>query len=127
MIPYAAYKVVHYAGVFLLLAALSAALARVSALRGERADPEDPWARRLIAAHGAGLFLILLGGFGMLARLEVTEGLSLPTWIWAKLGIWVALGLLVAARRSHRGSTRALLLVPVLAALAGWIALYKPF
>jgi hypothetical protein len=127
VIPYTTYKVVHYLGVFLLLAALSATLARAAALRGDRGDVADPWRRRLIGAHGTALFLILLGGFGMLARLEITEGLALPAWIWAKLAIWVVLGGLVVARWSPRLSTPALLVVPLLAALAGWIALYKPF
>jgi hypothetical protein len=127
VIPYTTYKVVHYLGVFLLLAALSATLARAAALSGDRGDTPDPWRRRLFGVHGAALFLILLGGFGMLARLEVTEGLSLPAWIWAKLAIWVVLGGLVAARRVPRFATPALLAVPLLAACAGWIALYKPF
>ncbi len=127
MISYTVYKVVHYTGVFLLMVALSATLARAAALWRDSEESVDPWARRLIAAHGTALFLILLGGFGMLARLDVTEGLALPSWIWAKLGIWVILGGFVAARRSPRLATPALLLVPVLAALAGWIALYKPF
>jgi len=38
------------------------------------------------------LFLILLGGFGMLARL----GLGLPGWAIIKLLIWVALGAMTA-------------------------------
>ena len=127
MIPYATYKVVHYAGVFLLLAGLSALLARAAVLHGRGDAAVDPWGRRLIAVHGLALFLILLGGFGMLARLDVTEGLALPSWIWAKLGIWVALGALAVARRRAGLATPALFVVPVLAVLAGWIALYKPF
>lgn len=127
MISYATYKVVHYLGIFLLLAQLSALLGRAAVLRGDRGDAPDPWARRLAAVHGVALFMILLGGFGMLARLGITEGLQLPGWIWAKLGIWLVLGGLMAARRLPRVSTPALVMVPLLAALAGWIALYKPF
>lgn len=126
MIPYAAYKIVHYLGIFVTVVALGAALSR-AALPGAHPEGRDPWARRLVAAHGIGLFLILLGGFGMLARLGVTEGLALPGWIWAKLGIWVVLGGILAARKRPTRAPAALVLVPVLAFLAGVVALTKPF
>lgn len=134
MIPYATYKVVHYLGIFLLLTALAARLGRAagfaaaSASTGATAPTPDPWKRRLGITHGVALFLILLGGFGMLARLDVTHGLGLPGWIWAKLGIWTALGaVIVVASRVPALSGRLLVVVPALAVLAGIIALYKPF
>jgi hypothetical protein len=127
VIPYTVYKVVHYTGIFLLLSALATTLARAAAIRLAGSGlAVDPWRRRLITAHGVGLFLVLLGGFGMLARLDITEGLGLPGWIWAKLGIWTILGGAIAARRSERLAPVALAAAPVLAALAGWVALYKP-
>ena len=125
MISYAAYKVVHYAGIFVLLTALGAALSR-AALAGDSAA-SDPWRKRLVAAHGTALFLILLGGFGMLARLDVTQGLGLPGWVWAKLVIWAALGGILAARRRSDAAAKALWMVPILAILAGFVALTKPF
>jgi hypothetical protein len=128
MISYPVYKLVHYLGMFLLLMALSAGLARAAGAPRDSDDgsTSDPWRRRLLAAHGLGLFLVLLGGFGMLARLEITHELALPGWIWAKLGIWGALGAAVAFRRSRRLAAAALALAPLLALLAGWVALYKP-
>jgi hypothetical protein len=45
------------------------------------------------ASHGLGSLLILVAGFGMLARLELMSG-GLPGWVWAKLVVWTALGLL---------------------------------
>lgn len=119
MLPYAAYKVVHYLGIFMLVTALSAALAR-SAKEGLNSDP---WRKRLGMVHGIALFLIVLGGFGMLARLDV----GFPMWIVAKLGIWVVLAGFIAFRKSADWSARALVLLPLLAALAGWIAYAKPF
>ena len=129
MISYDVYKIVHYLGIFLLLVVLSAGLARAAVLHRapEPTPAADPWRRRLLAGHGVALFLVLLGGFGMLARLEITHGLGLPGWIWAKLGIWVVLGAAVAARRSRPLATAGLAAVPLLALLAGWVALYKPF
>ena len=118
MIPYTAYKVVHYLGIFMVVTALSATFAR-SAQEGAA----DPWRKRLSMVHGVALFLVLLGGFGMLARLDA----GFPGWIMAKLGVWLVLGGIVAARKSPVASVRALVLVPILAALAGWIAYAKPF
>lgn len=134
MIPYATYKVIHYLGIFVLLTALATRLGR-AATHGSAPDGTDPdgpgpepWARRLGMLHGLALFLVLLGGFGMLARLDVTTGLSLPGWIWAKLAIWTALGAaILAASRSVAWSARLLVAVPALAVLAGFVALTKPF
>ncbi len=134
MIPYATYKVVHYLGIFLLLTALAARLGRASGFATAPASQQtvapnpDPWKRRLGIVHGSALFLVLLGGFGMLARLDITHGLGLPGWIWAKLGIWTILGAaIVVASRVPALAGRLLAVIPVLAVLAGIIALYKPF
>lgn len=43
------------------------------------------------ASHGLGLVLILVAGFGMLARLDLMAG-GLPGWAWVKLVIWFAIG-----------------------------------
>ena len=133
MISYATYKVIHYLGIFLLLTALSAGLGRAagfaatSTTRGATLPTLDPWKRRLGITHGTALFLILLGGFGMLARLNITEGLALPGWIWAKLGIWTLLGAaIVVVNRIPALAGRLLVVLPALAVLAGIIALYKP-
>ncbi len=117
---YLVYKVIHYVGLFALVTTAGAALAR-----GARPDAfEDPWRKRLGILHGLSLFLVLLGGFGMLARL----GLGMGGWVWAKVAIWLVLGgLLAVGRRSAAWSSRLLVLVPFLAALAGIIAFTKPF
>ncbi len=126
MISYTTYKIVHYLGLFVLVVAVAAALGRLAAR--PQATDRDPWARRLAVVNALALFFVLLGGFGMLARLDVTTGLTLPGWIWAKLAIWTALGGVVAvARRRREWSAPLLVLVPVLAMLAGSIALTKPF
>ena len=144
MIPYITYKVIHYLGVFVLLTALAARLGRSALSRsdedraGGRAAIQDtvegrpmpdPWARRLGVIHGLALFLVLLGGFGMLARLDVAHDPGLlPGWVWAKLAVWTLLGSAVlAARRSTSWSARLLVAAPALAVLAGIIALTKPF
>jgi hypothetical protein len=122
--PYQIYKLIHFLGIFSLLVALAVAAAHV--LRGgTRAN--NPYRRTLGIVHGIAAFLILLGGFGMLARLGVVQG-GLPGWIWAKLAIWLVAGAAIAL--VYRGASQArtvLIAVPLLAVLAAYFALYKPF
>lgn len=118
--PYEVYKIIHYLGLFALVTTAVAALAR-----GARPTPTgDPWRKRLGMLHGLSAFLVLLGGFGMLARL----GMGLQGWVWGKILIWVILGgILAVARRSAAWSSRLVVVVPLLAALAGILAFTKPF
>ena len=122
--PYAAYKLIHFLGIFTLIGALIAAAMHV--LRGgTRAD--DPYRRRLVAAHGIAAFLVLVGGFGMLARMGVLHG-ALPDWVKVKLVLWVAVGAAIALPYRGKGYARLLLVgLPLLLLAAAAIALYKPF
>ena len=122
--PYAAYKLMHFLGIFMLITALAATSMHV--LRGgTRAD--NPYRRALGISHGLAVLLILTGGFGMLARLGEMHD-ALPNWIYAKLAIWVALAAALVVPYRGRGYARAMLvLVPLLALAGGAVALYKPF
>ena len=125
MLSHQFYNVVHILGIVLLVMALGG-MALHAANGGTRRENA---ARGLIAAlHGIGAFLILLGGFGMLARLGVMHGSGFPGWIWVKLVIWVLLG--AAALLPYRRPALArplLFVVPGLAAVAAYMAVYKPF
>jgi len=125
MISYQAYKVIHLIGIFLTLAGL-AGLALTAA---HGATKQTNPARKLIAVfHGLGLVLVLLGGFGLLARLGVMHGSAFPGWVWAKLAIWVTLGALVAVPYRRPDLARLVFLaLPLLGGLAAWLAIYKPF
>lgn len=122
--PYELYKLTHLLGIFVLVTTL--AIASVHLLRGgTRSDL--PRRRALGMTHGAASFLILLGGFGMLARLGIVHG-GLPGWILLKLGIWLILSAALALALRMRAGARAVLIgTPLLALLAAAIALYKPF
>ena len=121
---YVTYKLIHFIGIFTLITAV--ALAAAHMLRGGLKG-DNPHRRSIGMAHGIGLFLILLGGFGMLARLEIIQG-GLPGWIYLKLGIWVLLGASLALVYRGREIARALVwAVPLLALAAAASALIKPF
>lgn len=124
MISYFVYKLIHFLGMFTLVIILAAASMHV--LRGgTRLD--NPYRKAFAIAHGIASFLIILGGFGMLARLNVMHG-ALPAWVIAKLVIWVLLSGAIAFVYRGPGMARALLIgMPVLVVIAAAIALYKPF
>ena len=123
MISYQIYKLVHYFGIFLVtmsLAGLAFAAAQLKSIG------EHPWRKMAVISHGVGLFLVLLGGFGMLARLGMTGGL--PGWIFAKLGLWALLGGALVIAKRKPAFARPLWIGTIGVALAAaYLGLYKPF
>lgn len=117
------YNVVHIVGIVLIMAAIGGAT--VSAEATSRAR----WTRSAsLAFHLLGIFLILLGGFGMLARLGIVQGSSWPGWIWAKVIIWGILGVVAfVPRRFPSTALPVMLALPLLGGLAAYMAIYKPF
>lgn len=80
------YQVLHFLGIFMIFLGYGGLIVR-SLTAGD-----DTRLRKLGAiTSGIGLFLVLLGGFGLLARL----GYGWPVWILVKVVIWFALGFLI--------------------------------
>lgn len=127
MLPRDLYEIVHIIGLALVMTSLGG----IAIHAAEGGPRKGPGARRgLLWAYGAGLFLILLGGFGMLARLGLAKGgmAEFPGWLWAKLAVWAILGAVMAIPyRAPKAAVPVLLAVPLLAGLATYFALYKPF
>ena len=116
---YAIYKLLHVVGLMLLFLGMG------GMLLGARAEP-DRAPRRTAVLHGVGLFVMLLGGFGMMARLGIDW--PWPGWLFAKLGVWLVIGALpVLVRRQVLPRGPAWLVAAGLGALAAWLALSKPF
>jgi hypothetical protein len=117
MISYDVYRLVHFAGLFLLFLSFGGLLVHVRN-GGDRAGNAS---RAFVAAgHGVGLFLMLLGGFGMLARLGLTAGL--PGWIHVKLTLWALLAAAIALPyRFPRLATALWFVLPVLALFAAYV------
>ena len=123
MFSFQLYNVVHIVGILLLMVGLGGMAAMASV--GSR----PAGLRRFTAAfHGLGLFVILLGGFGMLARLGIVQGSSWPGWLWAKVIIWGILGAAaVLPYRYPRTALPMMLVLPLLGGAAAYMAIYKPF
>jgi len=126
MISYQTYLLVHIFGILLVFLALGGR-ATHAASGGTRRGP-DGSSRLTAATHGVGLFLILLGGFGLLARIGVQHGLDWPGWVWTKMAIWLALGVALALPYRFPALARPLwVLLPILGLTAAYMAVFKPF
>jgi heme A synthase len=116
---YETYRIVHIFGVILLFVSLGT-LTAVGASTDSRL-------RKLAAiAHGVALALILVAGFGLLARLKMFG--AFPVWVWFKLGIWLVLAAAVAPmRRKPEWAVWLWLSLPLVGGFAAWLAVTKPF
>lgn len=120
---YSVYKILHILGIALVFAGLGG---RALGARGGLNRDTDPNRKLAAALHGGGMFLVLLGGFGMLARLGLAS--AMPGWVHAKIGVWVLIGLALALPYRKPGAAVPVLLGGVaLAGVAAWIAASKPF
>jgi hypothetical protein len=124
LISYIPYKLIHLLGVFATLSSLfSMAILRLAGLEA------NSWPRPILSIiHGVGLFLILLGGLGMLAHLGI--GWPFPAWIAAKISLWLLLGGLLSLMKravfsSQKTWALVALCVPLIGMLAAVVALYK--
>jgi hypothetical protein len=119
MLSLSFYKVLHLFGIMLMFSALGAVIA--ATVGGE----EAPRLKKLSGmAQGIALVIILVGGFGLLARQGFTG--SWPLWVWLKLTIWVILGgATILVRKAGARAGWLLVLLPVLGAVSAWLALYR--
>ena len=123
MFPRDLYEIIHVIGIAMLFLAIGG-VAVHAANGGTRTNTAT---RRLVSiVFGGGSFLILLGGFGMMARLGLVRGMP-PAWLIVKMLIWLLLSGIVLLPYRRRALARPfLLLLPLLAGLAVYMAVYKP-
>ncbi len=122
MIPIPVYKNIHFIGIFMVLMALGGLLLHV--INGGTKD--HAWRKSIAITHGVGIFLILLSGFGMLARMDIYW--SWPVWVVGKVFIWVILGgLITVIFRKPTLAKRLWWMTIALAAIAAYLGGNKPF
>lgn len=117
------YEIIHIIGIAMLFVSIGG-VAIHAANGGTKANSAT---RRFVAyLFGGGSFLILLGGFGMMARLNLVYSIP-PNWLIVKMTIWALLSgiVLLPYRRPSLAKPFAALL-PLLAGVAVWMAVYKP-
>lgn len=116
---YEFYRVLHIIGIVLLFTSLGG----LAAIGGKT---NDRLRRFASIAHGIAVAVILIAGFGLLARLKMFDGF--PPWIWVKLGIWLTLAMAVLPlRRKPELASWLFLAIPLFGGIAAWLAVYKPF
>ena len=103
-------------------------LAVLSATAGTETDAK-PIRRFLTIVHGVALLVILVAGFGLMAKKFAMGGPGeWPGWIWAKLALWLVLGGSTVIVRRQPGLVKAMVIVlPALGLVATYLALFKPF
>lgn len=119
------YKILHIAGLALVLIPLGGLMVH-AVTNPEELKPEQ---RRLIAmTHGIGMLLILVAGFGYLAKIGMASPASWGGWVYAKLAIWLFVGASLALlRRMRHLAAMMWFVLPLVVCVAGYLALYKPF
>ena len=118
-----AYKVLHILGLSFVLIALGGAITHV-ANGGTKAS--NRVSGLIGAVQGVGLVILLVAGFGMLAKLGIMG--SMPGWVWAKIVLWLVFGAALAIpNRKPELAKPLFFLLPVLAGVGAWLAIYKPF
>jgi hypothetical protein len=117
--PHQFYQILHLTGVFMIFLAYGGLIIRSAT----GSDSKD--IRRLGGmTSGIGLLLTLVGGFGLLARLNY----GWPGWVLVKVAIWIALGgMIVLINRKPQLSQILWWSTILLGVLALLMVVLKPF
>ncbi len=120
--PYELYKVLHLGGVVLLFCSLGGLFVYYAAGQGAAESKLRPV---LVVGHGLAMVILLVAGFGLLARLNMNGGWGL--WVWLKLGIWLLAGASLALAKRMPGKAKLFLMAfPLVGLGAAYLAIYKP-
>ena len=114
------YKVLHVLGVSLVLLALGGIT--VHTMNGGTKE-SNSFRKSAAIAHGVGLLLLLVAGFGMLAKMGIH---GFPAWVAIKSVIWLILGAVAALAYKKEFARLVWLAMPVLVVAATLVALVKP-
>lgn len=119
------YKILHITGIAMVIMPLGGLMMH----NVTNPNPLPDQQRRLVGiTHGVGLLLLLVAGFGMLAKMGKTSPETWGGWVYAKLVLWLLLGASLALLRRVRNlAALAWFALPALVLIAAYLALFKPF
>ncbi len=117
------YKIMHLVGIMLVFMSLGGLCLHAM----NAGTKESNKVRKIVAStHGFGLVLILVAGFGLLAKHQLS--LMSSAWVWPKLLIWLILGGITVLIYRKPTSAKILWgLLPLLGLVAAYLAIAKPF
>lgn len=122
MIDITVYKLIHVLGILMIFSSLGGLILYVI---NDGTKSQNTWRKPAAITHGLGILLILLGGFGMLARLGIHW--PWPGWVIGKVIVWVILGGAVSLIYKVPSAGKALWYVVILlGAIAAYLAIMKP-
>lgn len=116
---YLTYKILHLVAILFLFTSVGSL-----AVLGRS---ESAALRKLAAiVHGVSVVVILVAGFGLLARLGFFG--NIPAWAWVKVGLWAVLAAAAwPLRRRPEWAAALWFALPALGGVAAWLAVAKPF
>ena len=118
--PYDIYKILHIFGLLLVFSSLGGVFVYFS---NGGTKTENRLRKMVAITHGVGLILLLVSGFGMLAKLGIS---GFPFWVLVKLSIWLGIGaLLFLGYRKPHLATRFWAVAVVAGVLAAVMGIYK--
>lgn len=117
---YELYKVAHILGLTLVVLSLGGIM--LYAINGGT-KATNSFRKGAMITHGIGLLLLLVAGFGMLAKRGIH---GVPAWVGGKLVIWLIFGALVGLAYKQQLAKRLWVAVPILVVVATVLAIAKP-
>ncbi|MCK6598713.1 MAG: hypothetical protein L6Q37_10145 [Bdellovibrionaceae bacterium] len=121
---YEVYKTLHLMGLVLTFTSLIAMIA-IQLLKSD-ADEAKKIFKKFFIAHGIGVTILIISGFGLAARLGFFA--QMPTWIYVKIALWgcaVILASIVKRKLLPTILIYALcILIPIIGSI---VAVNKPF
>lgn len=114
------YKALHVAGLAMIMLAFGAMLIL---------PKEAPRPRSTMIMHGIGVLVMIVAGFGMMARSDppITAPDNWSAWLILKMVIWLGIAALPTLIRAGTVPRKlAWIVIVALAALAAWLAAAKP-
>ena len=113
---YEFYKVLHVIGALMVFMALGSQFFAAAGSNVAR--------KMAVIHHGVGLLIMLVAGFGLIAKLQV----GFPGWVLVKIVLWLVLGAMLTVSRKMASNAYlwwfSTLAVGLIAAI---LAVYKPF
>ena len=113
------YKVLHLTGILMLFLGIGGAV-----IRAAMDHKTEKLEKFVLMNHGIGLLIIVIAGFGQLAKL----GMEFTGWVVIKIIIWLLMGaLIMPIKKMPEKKSVWWFSALVLGAVAAYMAIYKPF